>query len=176
VKATPTVRGTGCAGRRKQTTIGAAKTVFVSMSGGMRRAAAYQRGDDIFFHPSNETTAGVWILSEPILKLKIYDSEKLGGAALYALGYSKINAPHPLVWKGLFDPMLCESHVKSWSAFSKSAKCVEIEFWTNRISMLPTRNLGAKAGFEPIENMRKDCSPLSKDVADTLLSAFEDCR
>jgi hypothetical protein len=146
------------------------------MSGGMRRATAYQRGDTIFFHPYSETMAGVWILSEPILKLKIYDREKLGEVALDTLNYSKTNVPHPIVWKGLFDPMLREARVKSWSAFSKSAKCVQIEFWENRISMLPTRNLGAKAGFEPIENMRKDCPPLSKDVADTLLSAFEDCR
>jgi hypothetical protein len=141
----------------------------------MRRAIAYQKGDDIFFHPSSKTVAGVWILSDPIIKLKIYDHEKLGMAALDALNHSKTSVPNPLVWKGLFDPMLREARVKSWSAFSKSAKCVEIEFSTNRISMLPTRNLGAKSGFESLDNMRKDCSPLSKDVADTLLSVFGDC-
>jgi hypothetical protein len=61
------------------------------------------------------------------------DPGQLGKAVFDALDGSQENVLHPTCWKGLFDPVLRLAGVKSWSAFARSAKCVEIEFATNRV-------------------------------------------
>jgi hypothetical protein len=104
------------------------------------------------------------------------DHDNLGSAILGALDGSQENVPHPTLWKNLFDPILQLAHVKSWNAFAKSAKCVEIEFGTNCVSFLPTRNLGPRDGFEPLESKRRNSSPTRKDVEVALLSAFGDAE
>ena len=142
----------------------------------MKMATAYMRGERIFLHASCKTTVGVWILCRPVYALNQDDRGDLGSAILDALDGSQENVPHPTVWKGLFDPILQLAHVKSWNAFAKSAKCVEIEFGTNRVSFLPTRNLGPKDGFEPLESKRRNSSPTRKEVEAALLNAFRDAE
>jgi hypothetical protein len=120
--------------------------------------------------------AGVWILCRPVLMVDQNDSGKLGDAIFEVLGGSTENISHPTFWKGVFDPIIQMAGVKSWNAFSKSAKCVEIEFETNRVSFLPTRNLGPKDGFEPLEFKRRNSPPTKEDACLTLLAAFTDAE
>jgi hypothetical protein len=143
------------------------------MSERMRRAAAYKRGEQIFLHASCKTTAEVWIVCGPALVADQNDVASLGKAVLDALERSKENVPHPTQWKGIFDPLLRVAGVKSWNAFAKRAKGVEIEFGTNRISLIPTKNLGPKDGFDPLDAKQRSSSPVAKDLGLSLLSAFE---
>jgi hypothetical protein len=142
----------------------------------MKMATAYKRGKQIFLHASCKTTAGVWILCRPVLVVTQDEHGNLGNAILAALDGSQENVPHPVIWKGLFGPLLQLAKLKSWNSFAKSAKCVEIELETARVRFVPTRNLGPRAGFEPLESKCRDSSPTHDDVEAALLSAFEDAE
>src|SRR5664280_101765 len=116
----------------------------------MKRAIAYKRADEIFLHASSMTTAGVWIISLPVLTCNLNDRARLSGYIAEALEGSKEGVSHPTSWKGLFDPVLELAGVKSWSAFAKPAKCVQIELESDQVRFTPTKNLGPKEGFQPI--------------------------
>jgi hypothetical protein len=143
----------------------------------MKRATAYKRGQQIIIlHASSRTNVGVWILSAPVLVAEQNDPVQLGNAILTVLDGSKENIAHPTSWTGRFDVVLKLAGVKTWSVFAKSAKCVQIEFETNRISFLPTRNLGAKDGFEPLPAKVLSSPPESRRLGTELLRAFDNAE
>jgi hypothetical protein len=138
----------------------------------MKRATAYKRGDRILLHASSKTIDGVWVLTAPVLTEDRNNSVRLGKAVLDALDGSKEGIDHPTSWTGVFDPVLRLAGVKSWNAFTRSAKCVEIEFGTNQVTFVPTKNLGPKDGFEPLSTEVRTSPPECNAVGMALLSAF----
>lgn len=118
----------------------------------MKAATAYLKDDRVFLHSSSKTTAGMWILSEPIFSVEKMDSELLGRYTLDALHASTQQVSQPQSWDSLFTPVLKLAGVKSLSAFMKSAKCVEIEFDGEQVRLIPTQNLGVDDGFQPLQS------------------------
>jgi hypothetical protein len=116
----------------------------------MKKATAYQREGKVFLHSLSKTTAGVWILSGPVLAQTSIDVSSLGQNVLATLNGSFEQVAHPTSWKGLFDPVLQQVGVKTLSTFMKKCKCVEIESDAGVVSFLPTKNLGSSGGFEPL--------------------------
>jgi hypothetical protein len=116
----------------------------------MKKATAYQRDGKIFLHALSKTTAGVWILSEPVFTQTPIDVTSLGESVIAVLDGSLEQVAHPKNWKGLFDPILQQVGVKTFNTFMKKCKCVEIECDSERISFIPTRNLNSSGGFEPL--------------------------
>jgi hypothetical protein len=116
----------------------------------MRRATIYFRNGSLFVHASSRSTDGVWVASEPFLKVEASANDvDLGGAVRGALDCSRTDIPHPTSWTGLLDPLLALAGVKSWSTFAKSALCAEVEEEGGLASVVPTDNLGARGGFQP---------------------------
>lgn len=140
----------------------------------MQAATAYKRGSQIFVHSSSRTTAGVWLLSEPVAAVAVDDPEELGRRILEALNASKDQVPHPKSWKNLFDPVLHLAGVKSWSTFVKSAKCVEIEAINGVAKLIPTRNLGADDGFSPLIEKAESCETSPDKLGAALLIVMRD--
>lgn len=129
----------------------------------MRRAAVYRRGGKFFIHSCSKTTAGVWVLSEPISVVSPEDGvRELGRMVLLALDASRENVPHPTDWKGILSPVLALSGVRSWAAFAKNASYVEIEGEEGNLTLTPAENLGAREGFR--EEPSKRVSVMSDDV------------
>lgn len=142
----------------------------------MKRATAYMRKGTIFLHASNMTTAGVWILGAPVLLVDGNDPSRIGNFAFKALDGSRTNIQHPSredLGK-LFDPILSLANVKSWAAFSEAARCVTIAFEGNRISLIPTKRLGPKHGFAPVQDKTRCSAPVERELGEALLLAFED--
>jgi hypothetical protein len=137
----------------------------------MKNAIAYQRGETIIFHASSKTTAGVLILTEPVLSCALSNSLGLTQCVVKTLAGSSDGIPHPKVWKGLFDPVLRFAGVKSWGTFVKSTKAVRIEQSGDVVSFIPTENLGSKEGFMPMKQ-RTLVVQASSDLGETLLQAF----
>ena len=81
----------------------------------MQRAILYKRKDKYFIHASSKTTAGVWILQEPV-----YLIENVGEIIKYipkVLNESREGIQHPKNWSTLFNPVLEIAGVKSYQGF-----------------------------------------------------------
>jgi hypothetical protein len=145
----------------------------------LKTATAYLRKGRVILGPMSVTTAGVGINVEPFSNVGTEDIVELGKRVLQSLEASRQGVPHPRQdqWKGLLEPMLNAAGVKSWGAFAKTAKQVDIQFDTNRVSFYPRKNLGPRHGFGslPTEKVRT-CDPTDIEVGAVLLSAFEDAE
>lgn len=141
----------------------------------MDRATAYYINGEVLLHPSSRTTVGVWILSEPVTSCVPTRVLELRENILNALDQSKDNVRHPTNWKGLFAPILKMSGTKTLGEFMRLAKCVEIDRQGDLIVFTPTRNLGVKEGFEPInERSRQITCEKVEHLGDALVAAFGD--
>jgi hypothetical protein len=144
----------------------------------MKKATAYKHGDSLYVHALSKTTAGIWMLSQPVVSCSVSEDAVVVGRHLTdALNGSRENIPHPSSWKGVFDPVLQLAGIKSISTFNKAAKCVDIESDGAEAALVPTRNLGPDDGFEPISGLAQRASlndPLKLGTA--LLKALEDAH
>src|SRR5262245_9296973 len=117
----------------------------------MQRATVYQRDSAILVHTSSETVDGIWILTEPCIRLPIGCSDReLGDALSSAFEESKESLPPPTQWKMIVAPLLTAAGVRSWKAFARGAVCVHAEYESRYLSLIPTINLGvtgANRGF-----------------------------
>jgi hypothetical protein len=119
----------------------------------MNRASLFLRGDAMFLHADSETTAGVWIATEPFLRLEASISDiELGKAIQRALQGSKRQVPHPQFRAGmsLVAPLLKLAGVKTWRAFERGAKCVSIQAELSEIAIVPEIRVGDNRGFQPL--------------------------
>lgn len=140
----------------------------------MKKAISYKRKNQILLHAVSKTTAGVWILDQPVFSVDASDISRLGTNIYEALNSSREGIVHPTSWKGIFDPVLQLAGVKTWGTFAKSAKCVEIELEPNSASFVPTKNRGADGGFERMDSMQMHIKIIdSAHLGAALLSAFE---
>jgi hypothetical protein len=145
----------------------------------MKKASAYRRKDHIILFAVSDTTAGVGIAAAPVLRVKADNVSELGRAILAVLEGSRSNVPHPTQdgWKEVAAPVLKVAGVKSWNTFAKAAKNVDIRFDTNRVSFIPTKNLGPKDGFVvlPAEKVRTS-APTETELGLALIAAFGEAK
>src|SRR5262249_24694542 len=101
-----------------------------------------------------------------------------GEAIAKALDLSRELVPHPPPSANLVAPLLEEAGVKSWPTFMKKAQFITMEENQHRLKLTPSRNLGPKAGFEPIEQEAIEISVSSpfEEVGAALEKAIALCR
>jgi hypothetical protein len=129
-----------------------------------------------FLSPMAQTTAGIWMGTDPRQKLpaECTDAE-LGSAIRASLDRSKLGVPHPKVWTGLMQPLLELAGVNSWAAFVRGSSCVLVEEEDEKIVNIPTVNMGAAEGFTPNAD-RSVVVASGADVADIGAAAREAFR
>jgi hypothetical protein len=142
----------------------------------MQGAVAYESRGRIFLCPSSKTTAGVWVLSEPVSRADPRHPTELGREVLRALAGSMQGIPHPSIWEDRSDPLLKFAGVKSRSEFHRSARRVGIGFENGRVTLTPYRNLGTREGYQAIKEKDRTSSPSEADLGAALLMAFEDAE
>ncbi|MPS29540.1 MAG: hypothetical protein E2576_09540 [Alcaligenaceae bacterium] len=117
----------------------------------MKAATIYARKDKLYVHSSSKTTAGVWVITAPILAVDKKNPEEVGRALSECLAASREGVSHPKSFTSLFNPVLDLADVKSLSTFVKSAKCIEVETRDDMaVTLIPTRNEGVDEGFAPL--------------------------
>lgn len=113
-----------------------------------KSATVYRRKQALYIHPQSLTTDGVWIVTEPVLKLNETASDAdIGSAVRASLDRSHTNVPHPTNWGEITKILLRGIGVRSWSTFVQGASCVIIESAGEELSVMPTENQGARGGF-----------------------------
>lgn len=117
----------------------------------MKLATVYERKGRLIVQPSSKTTAGIWILQEPVLSTSAdADAGEVGALVRQALESSQADVPHPTRWAGLVQPLLKAAGVRSYKTFVNGARGIDVYQEGETISFTPFRNLGHKEGFEPI--------------------------
>lgn len=139
----------------------------------MKAATAYRRGNRIFLHASSKTTAGVWILDQPVAGVAGDDADAVGAAAHASLAGSREGVAHPTAWGALFDPVLALAGVKTFATFIKGAKCVEIEADDDIIRLIPTRNEGIDEGFNPLHDRTQTIAGDDPALGAAVLAALD---
>ena len=144
------------------------------MSGQLKAATIYQHKGEMFVHGSSQTTAGLWILNEPVLHPATSSEIELGAAIRNCLASSRQNVPHPTDFSRMLDPVLKLAGVRSFETFVKSAKCVEVEMAETTISLRPMRNLGSKEGFEAMSQVHELVLAKDEELGRAAKSAIEE--
>jgi hypothetical protein len=141
----------------------------------MQLATAYLRGSVVVTHSASQTTAGVWIASDPVSRCDAANSDCVGRAVIDALAASESGVPHPSLeeMSRLFNPVLRVAEVSTWRTFAARAKCVQISSDGVRAILRPMTNRG-KDGFEPKETQPQVAELAVLDIANALLCAFQD--
>jgi hypothetical protein len=117
----------------------------------MKAATAYKKGNALYLQSLSRTTAGVWIATVPFVKVEMGSTPSAKGeTVIKLLNASQDGAPHPTHWSGLIAPLLELAGVKSWASFMKNAISLNLEAEGERLTIIPSRNLGSKEGFEPV--------------------------
>lgn len=116
----------------------------------MKVATIYERRGNLYVHSSSKTTAGVWVISAPVLTVAEKDAVVLGRSVRRCLDASSEGVPHPKSFANISDPLLALAGLKSFNTFAKSAKCVEVEMVGETAILIPTRNGGEEDGFVPL--------------------------
>lgn len=137
----------------------------------MQCASAYLFDGKLVIAPECQTTIGVWIAGNPV-ELTSLDPAEAGRAVIRALSKSKQGVPHPKDWNAIRGPLLSAANASSNTAFMRSAKHVAIEFCDGTLTLTPSRNLGAKNGFEPIEAASVKAEADATSLGQTLAGAL----
>jgi hypothetical protein len=138
----------------------------------MKSAAAYKREKKIYLDPESRTTVGVWIRTGPVILLEESESPSRKGNCLReVLRHSQEGVPHPNRWDHLVEPLLSLAGVKSWSIFAKSAVCCSVRLVADQLELVPSRNLGARGGYVPIQDRKM---AISFDASDEELGLLLD--
>lgn len=140
---------------------------FASMT---KSVAAYLVNGRVLIAPSVRTTSGVGLEIGPQNLATSPDLKEVEVGLATAFGRSEWIVPHPVQseWKGSFDPFLKAAGVRSLKAFMATAQLIYVDEKDGEWIVTPHRNLGAKEGFEPIEEDRQRLPDLSA-VANAVL-------
>lgn len=144
----------------------------------MKRANVYRRDGAWYINAMSQTTAGVWIGTDPHLKESSDESAVLGQAILAALKGSTQSLPHPTKWGNVFKPVLELAGVKTWNQFMLTATCVSIGANDSRITIEPSSNAGPQTGYTPLPDKKFQIPRHStaKDIGDAVKQAITLCE
>lgn len=119
----------------------------------MKSAGIYHRKGRYLVHAQASTTEGLLIFSAPTFTFEDnVEPVELGRAIVVALDAFRPGVRHPRTsaeWKAVLAALLALGGVKTYSTFCRSARCVSIKEESGRVVLTPTRNLGARGGFDP---------------------------
>ncbi|GLR47198.1 hypothetical protein [Sphingomonas astaxanthinifaciens] len=118
----------------------------------VKSAVAYRANGKVVIAPVIRTTSGIGLEVDPKSLGAAPDQESIAGTLAEALARSDRVVPQPSrdEWKGLFQPFLTATGVRSHKAFMDGAQRVSIRVLDHQLKLTPGRNLGSKEGFEPI--------------------------
>jgi hypothetical protein len=140
----------------------------------MKLATAYERDRKLYVHGFSQTTAGMWIFSEPMLT-PAEESGEVGRAIRECLAASHSGVPHPIQLEldVLDKPLLTLAHARSFDAFAEGAKCVQIRMDGELLTLIPLRNGGPREGFVALEEKTQTIVPESdEELGSAVLAAL----
>jgi hypothetical protein len=145
----------------------------------------YQRPEVLLVHAHAKTTAGVYLVEEPVVRLKPTAShEELGAAVRQMLGAFRTGVPHPKrnEWGPQGRPFLKAAGFRSWRSLENAAKVTSIcQKPDGSFAFSVTRNGGTrgdKKGFQgfggPDQHLTAGAS--DAELGTAVIKALELCE
>ncbi|ESZ31789.1 MULTISPECIES: hypothetical protein [unclassified Mesorhizobium] len=144
----------------------------------MKSATAYERNGKLFIFGQSKTIMGLWIEERPTLVIQKNEVAEIRKAVLNCLHLSKDGVPHPRQedWPKLNKEFAESLGVKSFSAFAKTARCVNISQDGGIIRLVPTQNRGSKIGFTPLEDKSQTLRETDDGLGEAVIFALSDSK
>jgi hypothetical protein len=134
----------------------------------MKRASIYERKGKIYVRSSSQTTTGLWMGNAHALAVDGEDISAIGSAIRECLMASRENIAHPSSFTNIFNPTLKLAGVRSYSAFAKLAKLVQVSTCDDKvITFTPMKNggvTGDKRGFTELNHKIEENISSDRDV------------
>ena len=146
----------------------------------MKSASIYLKDGVIRIIPHAKTTEGLTKNVGPVFFLQETDpSTVIGQKTLEALALFGKVIPHPKnqeEWKASESEWCQAMKIKSWRTFAKNAKVLGIEMDGDSISIIPTRNMLPKRGFEWLQHKSRTSTADPEELGRVIIEAFDDCE
>lgn len=115
-----------------------------------QKALIYERDRKLFVQTSSQAEEGFWITEGECRTLPAdAPPEKIGTAVQEAVAASRAGVPAPARLVDVAKPLLAASGAKSFNAFAKRARLVEVDR-DRDLTLRATQNRGKEGGFVPI--------------------------
>jgi hypothetical protein len=139
-------------------------------------AEVAMRNGYFFISSYSQTTDGFWTRNNDILTCTVTSSEDyLGEVVLATLTHSRVNIATPPQQSRRPDPLLKAAGVGSYSEFMKRTRIVQVERTNDQLTVTPTRNLGSREGFAPLDHKQLTVTIENpRVVGNAILRAFDD--
>lgn len=106
----------------------------------------YFRKEAIYFISLDKTIPGIWIASEPMIKLnRDVSLRDLGEAVITAIQSSQQGVPMPDDSRAVTKAVLKFAGFKTWNAFAKGALCYDVEYDGMKVHITPQTSSGSGA-------------------------------
>lgn len=117
-----------------------------------KQATIYYKNMVVYIFGQSRTVNGVWICSSDMKSVSIENLEEIGKATEFLMNSTMINIKHPsqAEWISANKEFLELLGYGSFSTFMKGAKCINVYSDNNNITLIYTKNEGARGGFTPM--------------------------
>jgi hypothetical protein len=138
----------------------------------MKRASIFLRRGELFFDSESQTLDRFWVSTDEVLAVRVEDLDGIASGLKDALQKSRLGVKTPPPSTDLTGSLLAAAKVKTWSAFTRGAKCVSASLENGVVSLTPNRRI--QASYEEIRGKDRAISLHSETLGQAVLDAMAD--
>lgn len=136
--------------------------------------SVYKRGDGYILHPNKRSTAGVWVSTEPCIRVELNADRAVIGKQIFdLLAQCEGTVEHPKNLKDGFGFVLQFAKVRSYKQFMNNCKHCGIFLRGDKICFYPYRNEHSRGFHQLIDAMQTiDYHSSEDEYGERLLSCI----
>ena len=138
----------------------------------MKRAAIFLRRGELFFDSESQTHDTFWVGTGDVFTSDVDNVDLIASSLRSALEGSRIGVKTPPPSADLSGPLLAAAKVKTWSAFTRGAKCVSAALANGIVTLTPQRRI--QTGYTDIVEKERSVRVNSETLGQAVLDAMAD--
>jgi hypothetical protein len=139
-----------------------------------KKCSVYFRGDDIYVISSARTKDGLWIDTEPRVRLqRLVSVSDIGATVVTALNASRDGVPTPTDLRSVGTELAKFLGVKSLSSFERRATYLSLTMTEDKVTIVPTER-GERGGFVMLESEAINCSLDPAEIGGALIKTVSE--
>ena len=138
-----------------------------------------QRKIKIFVYRKQKTVEGVHIAKGKVSSFEIFDLQGIGLALRQALADYQVGLPAvPDRPDGAWPELFIAAGVRNWTEYGQGAKSVSAKLQDRVITLMPWKNIGGRARFDPLEGLDHTIPEgvSNGELGAAVIATFDDAR